>query len=160
MGPMSQTWSLTNRLTSQVSPCAGFTTDLEEQPQHYDAMAVHPRAGRHPLAPPDALGPPSTQPLPTNTPYASLHYKQRVWSSVEGRPIHFQAFEASLRFLAQHQLQSSSLVVEQSKSRSCSQSSKSLLGLVQLLCNSFISTFTLFSFYLSTLFQYYCFALL
>ena len=47
---------LTNHHTSRISPCVGFTTDLEEQPAPLDAKAVHPRAGA-PL-------PPSTSWLP------------------------------------------------------------------------------------------------
>jgi hypothetical protein len=39
---------LTNRLTYQILTCAGFTTDLEEQPRCYDVEAVHPTADRRP----------------------------------------------------------------------------------------------------------------
>ena len=87
------------------------------------------------------LVPPASTDLATTYkyPHASLHYKQRVWSSVERCPIHFQALQASLSFLAQLQLQSSSLVVQQSKSGASLIVQKSLLGLVQLFCNSFIS---------------------
>ena len=113
-----------------------------------------------PMPPPGTLGPPPTLPLPTNTPPLAIHFKQWMWILVEMCPIQFQALQASLSFLAQHQLQSSNLVVEQNKSGAALGVRKSLLGLVQLLCNSFISAFTLFSIYFSTLFQYYCFALL
>jgi hypothetical protein len=42
---------LTNWHTYQISTCAAFTTDLEEQPCHYYAEAVHPRDNRcHPCA--------------------------------------------------------------------------------------------------------------
>ena len=41
---------LTNRHTCRISPCADFTTDLEEQPAPLDAKAVHPRAARCPTA--------------------------------------------------------------------------------------------------------------
>ena len=39
---------LTNRHTYRISPCASFTTDLEEQPRRYDVDPVHPRASRRP----------------------------------------------------------------------------------------------------------------
>jgi hypothetical protein len=41
---------LTNRHTYQISPCAGFTNDLEEQPTSLDVKAVHPSAGQRPYA--------------------------------------------------------------------------------------------------------------
>jgi hypothetical protein len=50
MGPLSLTWSFTNRLTSQVSPRAVFTTALEEQLAPLNAKAVHPWASQRPPA--------------------------------------------------------------------------------------------------------------
>jgi hypothetical protein len=75
MGPLSYTWSFTNRLTGQVSPRIVFTTALEEQPMPLDAKAMHARAGRRPLSPLGAPLWPSTSLLPTNTPPLTIHYK-------------------------------------------------------------------------------------
>ena len=58
---------LTNRLAWQNSPCADFTTTIEEQLAPLDAKVVHPRAGRcRPVA--------TDLPATYKYPHVSLHY--------------------------------------------------------------------------------------
>jgi hypothetical protein len=66
---------LTSRHTCRISPCAGFTTDLENQLAPLDAKAVHLRADRLPYAAARCPLWPPTSLLSTSTPHASLHYK-------------------------------------------------------------------------------------
>jgi hypothetical protein len=59
---------LTNRLPNRILTCVASKTTIGSQLEPDDQEAVHPRAGRHPLAPPDALDAPPTSWLPTSTP--------------------------------------------------------------------------------------------
>jgi hypothetical protein len=84
---------LNNRHSIQIFSCAINITAFEEQPRHYDQVAVHLRVGRCPLASPNAQGTPHHPTCCLQVPPLPLHtIKGGVELGGQG-PIHFQAFQ-------------------------------------------------------------------
>ena len=139
MGPLSQAWSFTNRLPIQVSPCAVQITAIGSQPMPQDQEVVEWRAKQCPpqaaRRPSHLHRPPSYLQVPPRPPYTINRGCGARWKTS-----HLVLVISKLSKLLQ--LRFSYRVVVQQWSRARVELlgvRKSLLGLVQLLCNSFIS---------------------
>ena len=152
MGPLSQTWSFTNRLTGQVSPRTTSTIAIGSQPSSLDRKAVEWRVGR---CPPQAARCPShSTDLATAYKYPSPHYTLKIVGvELDGEVPHsFPSFS---------QLSSLALAIEQ-QSSSGEEQERSFLEFGRVFW-VWYSSFVILSFlhyFIQYLFQYFILVLL